>query len=207
MRMGETGVDDMGQHPPGGSTRSRLPAAMPWVVWAALLGVLAVILLFMVLPTCLFHGPRPGAMKAVCLSSIKNIALALRMYLDDNHGRFPKTGQWCDTVAEYVRSAEVYRCPSAAEQGCGYAYNAALDDRPAGDLSEPPDTVAVFEGDAGWSASGGPELLPREPRHLGGDTYAFADGHAAWLGRQWRGPEESRIWEKRPVAEVRWGPE
>jgi len=32
--------------------------------------------------------------------------------------------------------------------------------------------------------AGGPELLPDEPRHMGGDNYGFADGTVKWLARK-----------------------
>ena len=53
----------------------------------------------------------------------------------------------------------------------------------------------------GPRAHGGPELLPDEPRHYGGDNYGFADGHTVWLPRK-KSPDGT--WAKEPEAEVRW---
>jgi hypothetical protein len=46
------------------------------------------------------------------------------------------------------------------------------------------DTIAIFESDAGWNASGTPEqMLPATPRHLGGDNFGHADGSVYWVSR------------------------
>jgi hypothetical protein len=68
--------------------------------------------------------------------------------------------------------------------------------------------VVVFESDAGKNAAGGPELLPDEPRHLGGDKYGFADGSARWLKRKPAGGNRrgERAWLKEPEEPVRWKP-
>lgn len=48
---------------------------------------------------------------------------------------------------------------------------------------EPAQVVMLFESDRGWNGSGGPEALPKVPRHNGGDFYAFWDGHCKWVRR------------------------
>jgi hypothetical protein len=75
-------------------------------------------------------------------------------------------------------------------------------------LTDPDKTVVVFESDAGMNAAGGPELLPGIPRHLGGDMWGFADGHAVWLARksQGVGPRGDPIWLKETESPVRWQP-
>jgi prepilin-type processing-associated H-X9-DG protein len=70
--------------------------------------------------------------------------------------------------------------------------------------------VAIFESDRGWNAHGGPQLLPRNPRHVKGDNYGFADGHAKWYARKSEaipGQSEPR-WLKAPRDEkaVTWEP-
>jgi prepilin-type N-terminal cleavage/methylation domain-containing protein len=53
------------------------------LVVIAIIGILAA----MVFPV--FARARESARKAVCLSNVKNIALALQMYLTDNNDTFP----------------------------------------------------------------------------------------------------------------------
>ncbi len=153
-----------------------------WVVLAALAG-LAVML--MALPLFLRRrdgGPRPPASN--CLSNVKNITMAVQMYVSDYGDVFPPAAGWCDTLLEYVRNEDVYRCPEAEGLSCAYAYNAALGQAMEADLAHPAHTVVILESDLGWNATGGGALLPAEPRHLGGDNFGFADGHVQWLGRE-----------------------
>ena len=143
-------------------------AILGWVVW-----------IWVGLP--LRHPP---PCPPVCLSNVKNITLALQMYLADNDEVFPPAAEWCDTLGEYVKNDDVYRCPQAPALSCAYAYNSALDGVEADSLSDQARTVAIFESDGGWNAAGGLEMLPAEPRHLGGDNYGLADGHAWWISRE-----------------------
>lgn len=137
------------------------------------------ILVWLVLPLRQPPLPRP-----VCLSNVKNITLAFQMYLADNDYVFPPAGEWCDTIREYVKNDQVYRCPEAGGVPSGYAYNVSLDALPLDAVARPAATIVVFESDKGWNAVGGPELLPKEPRHSGGDYYGCADGNAHWASRE-----------------------
>ncbi len=127
-----------------------------------------------------------------CLAQVKNIAMGLEIYLSD-YSRFPGQDRWCDTLDEYIKNRDVYRCPQAQAR-CGYAYNTALDSIWAIAV-DPSRVTAVFDADGAWNAHGGKELLPDFPRHGGGDNYGFPDGHAAWFAR------------KKPQGEVRWDTE
>ncbi|MCC6446330.1 MAG: hypothetical protein IT210_23110 [Armatimonadetes bacterium] len=52
------------------------------------------------------------------------------------------------------------------------------------DLSDPTDYVMLMESDLNQrNAAGDHHALAPEPRHSGGDNYAFADGHAKWIRR------------------------
>jgi len=165
-------------------------ALLGWIVW-----------IWVGLP---LREPPPG--RAVCISNVKNITLALQMYVADNDEVFPPAVEWCDTLREYIRNDDVYRCPKAWELTCGFAYNVSLDALPLDAVAKPAATIAIFESDQGWNTSGGAELLPKEPRHLGGDNYGFADGHAAWVNRQMVGRDETgmRIWSGDPARPLQW---
>ncbi|NIN67382.1 MAG: prepilin-type N-terminal cleavage/methylation domain-containing protein, partial [Anaerolineae bacterium] len=64
-------------------TRRRGFTLIELLVVIAIIGILA----SMVFPV--FARARESARKAVCLSNVKNLALALQMYLTDNNDRFP----------------------------------------------------------------------------------------------------------------------
>jgi len=104
------------------------------LVVIAIIGILAA----MVFPV--FARARESARKAVCLSNVKNIGLAIQMYLADNNDTFPpfesraevydyiNSLSGCDDMGmkkhnpflpwpvvldEYVKNRDVWRCPSA----------------------------------------------------------------------------------------------
>jgi len=111
------------------------------LVVIAIIGILAA----MVFPV--FARARESARKAVCLSNVKNIALAVQMYLADNNDTLPPTehrqevlsyfeavpgggsgGDWCwfqsnpylrwpVILDEYIKNRDVWRCPSAKIEG------------------------------------------------------------------------------------------
>jgi prepilin-type processing-associated H-X9-DG protein len=125
------------------------------------------------------------ALKAVCVSNIHNVTIALQMYSADNAGTFPPAERWCDVLDEYVKNPEVYLCRESWGTRSSFAYNENLDG--ARQPRRPRDAaslIAIFESSAGWNAHGGPERLVKEPRHRGGDNWGFADGHVAWVSRK-----------------------
>jgi hypothetical protein len=129
-----------------------------------------------------FMRARETPQKGQCISNMKNLALAAQMYSAD-WDSYPDGAVWCDAIREYVADPRVYVCPSAPEPRCGYAYNAALSRLEATGIASPEQTVALFESDHGWNAAGDQSLLCGKPRHLRGDNWGFADGHARWYRR------------------------
>jgi prepilin-type N-terminal cleavage/methylation domain-containing protein/prepilin-type processing-associated H-X9-DG protein len=122
-------------------TRRRGFTLIELLVVIAIIGILAA----MVFPV--FARARESARKAVCLSNVKNIALAIQMYLADNNDTLPPSehrqevldyfagtpgggsgGDWCAfqsnpyerwpvVMDEYVKNRDVWRCPSAKVEG------------------------------------------------------------------------------------------
>ncbi|MBN1460093.1 MAG: zinc ribbon domain-containing protein [Armatimonadetes bacterium] len=144
-------------------------------------GLWLLLLPAMVFPV--FARARASARKAICLANVKNMSVALALYTADWDDRFPEADRWCESINDYVKNDQVYLCPEAEGVPCGYAYNAALSGIGYAELEDPVHEIMVFESDAGWDAAGGVELMTPEPRHLGGDNYGYADGHAAWVPR------------------------
>jgi prepilin-type N-terminal cleavage/methylation domain-containing protein/prepilin-type processing-associated H-X9-DG protein len=103
------------------------------LVVIAIIGILAA----MVFPV--FARARESARKSVCLSNVKNIALAIQMYLGDNNDTLPPAEhnadvvhyfspcadcnepankanpylRWAVILDEYTKNRDVWRCPSA----------------------------------------------------------------------------------------------
>lgn len=130
------------------------------------------------------------AQTVVCLNNAKQLGLAVLIYVSDNNGTFPPAETWCDAITTFVGSPKVYQCSAKPNLRCGYAFNEELSGKKAEDVN--PQTVMIFESDAGWNASGGRELLAQD-RHSGLVIIGFADGSV----RQVRQAE---------LSSLRWNP-
>jgi hypothetical protein len=136
-----------------------------------------------------------------CLANTKNLSLAAQMYAAD-YGVFPPAEDWAEATEDYMGNELVPVCPDTmrvrdlknpeatpvevkgGRRPGSYAYNANLSGVPTDAVLHPDLVVSIFESDAGWNAAGGPELLPKEPRHSKGDNYGFADGGARFRRRE-----------------------
>ena len=125
---------------------------------------------------------RENARKAVCLSNMKNLALAAEMFAADNEGRLPDADHWVEQLMQYIENEEVLRCPADASQArSSYGMNHALSGKPLSQIEGSESVVLFYEtAHPGDNPSGGPEDVV-SPRHIGGNVYAFADAHTDWL--------------------------
>jgi prepilin-type N-terminal cleavage/methylation domain-containing protein/prepilin-type processing-associated H-X9-DG protein len=118
------------------------------LVVIAIIGILAA----MVFPV--FARARESARKVVCLSNVKNVSLAINMYLADNNDTLPTAEtrpevidhmscaegstyanpylRWPLVLDEYVKNRDVWKCPSAKVEGG------------AGNINPGPDWFRVF---------------------------------------------------------------
>jgi len=108
-----------------------------------------------------------------CVNNLKQLELAVRMYAGDNKDKFPPSEAWCGALG--LGSTNILQCPANPNLPCAYAFNARLGGRKSSEVN--PQTVMVFESDAGWNASGGPELMLKSSRHGKRFVVGFADGH------------------------------
>lgn len=166
--------------------------------------------------------PDPYRVELDCHGNLEILSSALDMYLDDYGNTFPIANTWCDGLYPYIQQriaswepedmdAEIRGmlvCPAVPDLVCGYAFNAALSGASYDAIEEPKEhTVVLFESDWGWNAAGGPELLPDEPRHLGGENYLVLAG-PAWYHRPGADmPRWRRDKDVREYSGLRWQPE
>lgn len=116
-----------------------------------------------------------------CMNNLKQLALGVRMYSTDNKDTFPSASSWCEALTPYVSpgqspsgsSYNVFACPMTSDQRCSYAYNKKLSG--VDESKVDPQTVMIFESDAGWNAAGGAEIAKLHHRSV--VNVAFADGH------------------------------
>jgi len=137
----------------------------------------------------------PPERRVECLSHVKQLTEGLRMYAD-RYEVFPAPEQWEEAATAQVHgktnAEKALHCPEVGERSVSYGYNGALAGVRPDALATPEQVPLVFESDAGWNAAGGPELLPKKPRHFGGDNYGFADGSVRWVPRE---KAKDLIWE------------
>ena len=127
-----------------------------------------------------------------CVNNERDLALAVRIYSNDHANHFPPAATWCDAIATPAGSEKIFKCPVGnSVSRCDYGFNAKLDGLDESKID--PQTVELFEADAGWNASGGPELMIGKPRHARMFVVAFADGSVQQL-------RESQL------ATLRWDP-
>jgi hypothetical protein len=108
-----------------------------------------------------------------CVSNLKQVGLAIRMYANDNKETFPLATNWCDAIQVNLGSPRVFVCPAGrTEPRSSYAYNAKLSGLKEDKIN--PQTVMVFECNGGWNVTGGPgDMITR---HRGTYTVCLADG-------------------------------
>jgi hypothetical protein len=109
-----------------------------------------------------------------CDNNARQVALAIRLYADENDGKCPPAVNWCDAILNNVPGPDTFKCPQRRGERSGYAFNAKLAGKTLSSI--PPDTVLIFESDGGWNSTGGPESLVSRPPHGKSYVFCFADG-------------------------------
>jgi len=84
-----------------------------------LLVVIAIISILAAILFPVFARARENARRASCLSNLKQIGLGTMMYVQDYDESYPLTlnriteGRWYDIIQPYVKSDQVFQCPSS----------------------------------------------------------------------------------------------
>jgi prepilin-type processing-associated H-X9-DG protein len=102
---------------------------------------------------------REEARKAVCMSNLKQIALALAIYANDYDDKYPPTLQ--ALLPNYTMDELLFECPSAP--GTRYLYVPGLT------IADKPNRMVVFE---------------RRVIHRGGRNVLFVDGHVERMSEE-----------------------
>jgi prepilin-type processing-associated H-X9-DG protein len=119
--------------------------------------------------------------QSACLSNEKQLALGLMMYCQDYDERFPTAGDWQNKLNPYLKNNQLWTCPAYPHEP-GYRVNDNLAARVLRDVRQPASTLALW--DAGAAVGGfvpGPNTTLL--RHNSGNNFAYADGHAKWIGK------------------------
>ena len=118
------------------------------------------------------HKPR-------CLTNLKSIGLAIKMYVNDNDEAYPPADRWCDALIPYSKNMSDFRCYLLPDARGAFAYNRRLSGVAERSINHPADVVMAFESRPGWDLSGGVELATC--RHPEGFFVLYVDGHTQTL--------------------------
>src|SRR5262249_49300642 len=152
-------------------------------------GVFVLLLPALLLPALI--KARQKAQETECVKHVKQVALAVRLFAEDNNGRYPTGASWCDAIATNLANAKLLQCPARPGLRCGYGFNRQLAGRTLS--SVPPDVVMLFETSGGWNVTGGERELLQDSPHGRSYVVGFADGSV----RQLKEDE---------LSTLRWGP-
>lgn len=126
-----------------------------------------------------FLRARDKAFRQNCLCNVDQLTLCALQYCADHEDRLPLADNWCDALFPYVKNEQLYNCWSGHYDPCDYVYNSALSGVRRDQVTSPHETVVIFDGVAGWNASGGVELVDYRHEHYEYDRCAVvgvADG-------------------------------
>ncbi len=167
-RVAVTAIEDRGLEPKPKPKPAPKPISFGrrLMEWGLVLCVLAIFssILFPV-----FAKPREKSRQTTCLSQVRQIATALQMYAQDNHGYLPKAENWIEAVTSYLGdSKKMLLCPSDGanyhEETISYQYNSSLSGVNVNTIISSTETPIV------WCLG----------RHSGGSMIGFADGHVKY---------------------------
>lgn len=143
-----------------------------------------------------FAKSREKARQSSCQVNLQQLSLAMLQYAQDYDERLPPAahapvaserlaagqqlnpltdfpaGSWQQLLYPYVKTTQVYICPTTLDK-YSYEYNQGMAWITLGQLSQPPQTLGLFE-------SGFVNHLRRGP-HNDGYNVGFMDGHVKWM--------------------------
>lgn len=119
-------------------------------------------------------------LRSQCQTNMKMQMLGVLQYSQDYDEKLPPARRWIDVVMPYVKSEQIFICPSLRSKGNGYAYNQNLSQLPQSKIDEVALTVNIYETSNPNRNVFAP-FTGRAYRHQDGINLAFADGHIKWF--------------------------
>jgi prepilin-type N-terminal cleavage/methylation domain-containing protein/prepilin-type processing-associated H-X9-DG protein len=143
-----------------------------------LLVVIAIIAILSAILFPVFARARENARRASCQSNLKQIGLGITQYTQDYDERLPGKGtsgsdfvefKWMDRIYPYVKSEQVFTCPSDSTGTARYQY--------AGTTTRTAKNFGSYNINAGYSQAG-PPSGPVDPSGGFGKSLAAIDDSA-----------------------------
>ena len=94
------------------------------LITLAIVAALAAILL------PVFTSVRERGRRTVCQSNLKQMALAMQQYVQDNNETYPIESNWIKASYSRVKNAQVFRCPDGLDSLAGHGYTRESPDTP-----------------------------------------------------------------------------
>ena len=178
-----------------------------------LLVVIAIIAILAAILFPVFARARENARRASCLSNLKQIGIAVMQYTQDNDEKYMYQHEnagsgdpvpsyyWFEPLQPYIKSTQVFRCPSMSEEPrlaqSDYLMNGFIaHDSALSSFQNVSEQIMLSErangvGDIDYHPWTIPPATAPDPaefndviehkRHFDGSNYLFLDGHAKWL--------------------------
>ena len=118
----------------------------------------------------------------LCQNRLKQVGLAMQMYMQDYDEKLPPADKWQDNLTPYVKSNIVFHCPVLEPDGHGYAMNWKLSRQPESAVESAAQTVAIYENNVPRANANydGRDLIFRHELNDGiGANFLYVDGHVA----------------------------
>ncbi len=108
---------------------------------------------------------------------VKAMVLALQMFSQDNNDQLPKGPTWMDDLKPYLRSERYFHSPALKSYQYGYAFNSAIARHSIINISDPHNTLAIFDSTIlTRNAVSTSATLPVPGRYFGQNVRGFVDG-------------------------------
>ncbi len=87
-----------------------------------LLSVVTIVAIIAALLFPVFAGVRERGRRTTCQSNLKQLALAMEQYVQDNNGTYPIESNWINASYSRVKNVQTFRCLDASDRLSGHGY-------------------------------------------------------------------------------------